>query len=62
MPVILKPESYDEWLDAKEKNTDRLQKLLVPYSAEQMNSHPVSKDVNVPDSNSDRLIQPLNSL
>jgi putative SOS response-associated peptidase YedK len=62
MPVILKSESYDEWLDAKVKNTDKLQKLLVPYSDDEMSSHPVGKGVNIPDSDSAELITPLNSL
>ncbi len=62
MPVILKPESYDEWLDAKVKDTDKLQKLLVPYSAGEMSSHAVSRSVNIPDSDSPDLITPLNSL
>jgi putative SOS response-associated peptidase YedK len=62
MPVILKPESYDEWLDVKEKNTKKLQKFLVPYSAKEMNSHAVSRNVNIPDVDSAELIKPLNSL
>jgi putative SOS response-associated peptidase YedK len=62
MPVILKPESYDEWLDAKVKDTDSLQKLLVPYSAKEMGLHAVGKSVNVPESDSAELIKPLNSL
>jgi putative SOS response-associated peptidase YedK len=62
MPVILKPESYDEWLDTKVKDTGRLQKLLVPYSAKEMDSHPVSRSVNIPDSDSSDLIEPINSL
>jgi putative SOS response-associated peptidase YedK len=62
MPVILKPESYDEWLDAKEKDTEKLQKFLVPYPAEEMDSHAVSKSVNVPDVDSAELIKPINSL
>ena len=62
MPVILKAESYDEWLDAKEKNTDRLQKFLVPYPANEMNSHAFSRSVTIPDSDSADLIEPLNSL
>jgi len=33
MPVILKPKSYDEWLDSKVKDTDKLQNLLKPYAA-----------------------------
>jgi putative SOS response-associated peptidase YedK len=62
MPVILRAENYDEWLDSKGKNTDKLQKLLVPYSADEMDSHAVSKSVNVPDTDSDELIKPMNSL
>jgi putative SOS response-associated peptidase YedK len=62
MPVILKSESYDEWLDAKVKDSDRLQKFLVPYFAEEMSSHEVSKSINYPDENSPDLIKPLNSL
>ena len=62
MPVILKSESYDEWLDAKEKNTEKLQKFLVPYPAKEMESHAVSKSVNIPDVDSAELIKPINSL
>jgi putative SOS response-associated peptidase YedK len=62
MPVILKPEIYEQWLDSKEKNTDKLQKLLVPYPASKMSSHAVSRSVNIPDSDSPDLITPLNSL
>ncbi len=62
MPVILKAESYDEWLDAKVKNTEKLQRLLVPYPADEMNSHVVSRSVNIPDSDSPDLVKPMNSL
>lgn len=62
MPVILKPESYDEWLDTKAKDTNRLQELLKPYPADKMDSHTVSRSVNIPDSDSPELILPLNSL
>lgn len=62
MPVILKPESYDEWLDIKEKDTEKLQKFLMPYPAVEMDSHAVGKSVNIPDVDSEELIKPLNSL
>lgn len=62
MPVILKAADYDQWLDPKENNTDRLKKLLAPYPAVEMSSHTVSKSVNIPDADSDELIKPLNSL
>ncbi len=62
MPVILKETDYDEWLDAKLKDTDKLQKLLMPYPEKEMSSHAVSKSVNVPDVDAEELIKPLNSL
>ena len=62
MPVILKAESYDEWLDAKIKDTDKLRELLKPYPAKEMDSHAVGKSVNIPETNSPELILPMNSL
>ena len=57
MPVILKPEDYDQWLDEKEKKTDRLQNLLVPFPSAEMASHAVSKAVNTPIYDSAELIK-----
>jgi putative SOS response-associated peptidase YedK len=62
MPVILMAESYDEWLDTKVKDTNRLQELLKPYPAKKMSSHAVSRSVNIPETDSDELIKPMNSL
>jgi len=62
MPVILKSENYRQWLDPKEKNTDRLQKLLASYPPEQMDSHAVSRAVNITSSDSAELIAPVNSI
>ena len=56
MPVILTPKSYDEWLDAKYKDTDKLQSLLVPYPAKEMDSHTVSRAVNAPSNDSPELV------
>lgn len=61
MPVILKAADYDQWLDEKEKNTDRLQPLLAPYPAAEMAAHAVGKAVNVPTVDSPELIAALNS-
>jgi putative SOS response-associated peptidase YedK len=47
MPVILKPESYDPWLDTKTKSA-ALRNLLAPFPALGMKSHPVSNAVNHP--------------
>jgi len=62
MPVILQAENYDLWLDVKEKSTNKLQNLLVPFPANEMASHAVSRNVNVPATDSAELIKPLNSL
>jgi len=62
MPVILKDSDYDFWLDEKIKDTSKLQNLLVPFPAREMDSHAVSRSVNNPSANSEELITPLNSL
>jgi putative SOS response-associated peptidase YedK len=62
MPVILQSDGYDEWLDTKVKDTSRLRELLKPYSAKEMDSHAVSRSVNIPEVDSTDLITPLNSL
>jgi putative SOS response-associated peptidase YedK len=56
MPAILKPDSYDVWLDLK---TDPavLEKLLAPSPASKMKSHPVSRAVNAPENDSEELIE-----
>lgn len=59
MPVILQSKDYDEWLDAKVRDTDKLQKLLVPCPAEEMDSYAVSRAVNNPTSDSSELIDSL---
>jgi putative SOS response-associated peptidase YedK len=61
MPVILKAEDYDRWLDEKEKKPERLQTLLAPYPASEMASHAVGRAVNTPTYNSPELIDRLNS-
>jgi putative SOS response-associated peptidase YedK len=57
MPVILQPKDYEQWLDAKEKDTEKLQKLLAPYPAAEMDLYEVSKSVNIPSNDSPELIQ-----
>lgn len=61
MPVILHRDNYDQWLDDKEADVSRLQKLLAPYPSEEMESHPVSRAVNSPASDAESLNQPVNS-
>ena len=61
MPVILQEKDYDCWLDEKLKDKGKLQSLLSPYPAEEMDSHAVSQAVNITANDSDELVIPLNS-
>lgn len=48
MPVILPPEQYDLWLDARCQDTEKLTKLLRPCSAKDLVAYRVSTLVNNP--------------
>lgn len=58
MPVILRPEDYDLWLDAGVRSAERLLPLLRPYAREEMGTHPVSPMVNSPSNDSPRCVEP----
>jgi putative SOS response-associated peptidase YedK len=57
MPVILRREDEDAWLD-KDTGTGRLVALLVPYPAERMEAYTVSRAVNNPAHEGEELIRP----
>jgi putative SOS response-associated peptidase YedK len=59
MPVILPPETYQQWLDPAERRPEELNGLLKPYPAELMMAYPVSKLVNNPKNDSSELIEPV---
>jgi hypothetical protein len=46
MPVILDPDSYDQWLDPGMRDVAGASDLLKPYEASRMRSYPVSTRVN----------------
>jgi putative SOS response-associated peptidase YedK len=46
MPVILEERDREAWLDPKNENSAELEKLLAPYSSEEMRAYPVSTRVN----------------
>jgi putative SOS response-associated peptidase YedK len=46
MPVILKPEDYDLWLDPGVTSPAKVADLLKPFDARMMLKHPVSSAVN----------------
>ena len=58
MPVILRPEDYDLWLDAGVRSAERLLPLLRPYPREEMITYAVSLMVNSPSNDSPRCVEP----
>lgn len=59
MPLILKPEAYDEWLDADNQEPAEMEKLLRTKCVQDLARYPVSKLVNQVENNSKECIQPL---
>jgi putative SOS response-associated peptidase YedK len=59
MPVILRPEDYDLWLDSGVRRGDLLQTLLRPHRHERMGAYAVSPMVNSPSNDSPRCVEPL---
>lgn len=57
MPVILKREDYNAWLDPAEREADELTALLKPYPASEMRAAPVSRTVNNPKNESPACIE-----
>ena len=59
MPVILKQQDYDLWLDLRVQTPEPLQQLLHPYPTEAMTAYPVSTIVNSPKHNTPECIMPI---
>jgi putative SOS response-associated peptidase YedK len=59
MPVILRMEDYEVWLDAGARRPELLTPLLRPYSHEEMAAYAVSALVNSPSNNGPRCVEPL---
>jgi putative SOS response-associated peptidase YedK len=58
MPVILRPEDYDLWLDADVRCSDLLSPLLRPYTHGEMSAYAVSLLVNSPSHDDPRCVEP----
>lgn len=58
MPVILRPEDYELWLDSEVRGTETLLPLLRPYPHEGMTAHAVSPVVNSPSNDGPRCVEP----
>lgn len=60
MPVILKPETYKDWIQEGENDPTLLMSFLNPYPSEAMEAFPVSTMVNSPQNDSPECVLPLN--
>ena len=59
MPVILRPEDEDQWLDVSQTSFAKAQLLLKPLPAELMDAHDVSTIVNSAKYDGPECIQPV---
>jgi putative SOS response-associated peptidase YedK len=59
MPLILKPEAYEEWLDPDNKESAKTEELLRTQFVRDLKSYPVSKLVNRVENNSKECMEPM---
>ena len=59
MPVILRREDEEQWLDVSGAQFDKARSVLKSYPTEQMDADDVSTLVNKPDNDTAECIQPL---
>ncbi|RYL95275.1 SOS response-associated peptidase [Sporolactobacillus sp. THM7-4] len=59
MPVILRKEDEQNWIDPSIHDPEFLSRLLKPFSSSQMEAYEVSKDVNSPKNNDPHLIDKI---
>jgi putative SOS response-associated peptidase YedK len=62
MPVILRPEDYDLWLDLGVERADLLMPLLRPYPEAEMSTYAVSPLVNSPANDGPRCVEPVSGM
>ena len=60
MPAILSAEAYDVWLAPGEQSGVKMQSLLAPYPAAEMQAYAISTFVNSPRNDSPECILPVN--
>jgi putative SOS response-associated peptidase YedK len=59
MPVILRPEDYEVWIDPDVREREMLTRLLRPYPHAGMSAYAVSALVNSPANDNPRCVEPL---
>ena len=58
MPLILKPEAYDEWLDPAKRDPAEIEELMRSMCVKDLKYYPVSKLVNRVENNSKECMEP----
>jgi len=62
MPLILKPEAHEEWLDPENKEPAKIEELMKTKYVKELKRHPVSKRVNRVENNLKECIEPLQGI
>jgi putative SOS response-associated peptidase YedK len=57
MPVIVRPESYDTWLDGRREDWSQLRPVLEPFPSGQMEAYRVGTRVNRPENDDASLME-----
>lgn len=60
MPVILKKEDEEAWLNPDTVEEERLLPLLISYPDNFMTAYPISSRVNLPTNNDSKIFTPIN--
>jgi putative SOS response-associated peptidase YedK len=60
MPVILRREDEEEWLNPDLTEPEHVQALIHSYPAEEMDAYIVSRQVNIPTYDAPDVIEPVN--
>jgi len=61
MPAILSREHEDRWLSKNALSAIDLKEILTPFPGENLSMYPVSPLVNTPETDDERVIQPMDS-
>jgi len=59
MPVIIRPEMYEQWLNCRDYSGEAVSHLLAPPADDLLTCHPVSRFVNNPEHDSRMCIEPI---
>lgn len=59
MPVILTPDQFETWLDPQNQDVETLRAMLLPYQGADLETYPVSRQVNNPRHDTSELLEQI---